>query len=174
MTGIDAMERVFDPTKYGAFADSSSIEATIPSLADPSLVDGAAEGTHVLSPIVQWVPTTPRDGTWDDHREALGDAVIRTLETVAPGSRRARRSPPGPDPARPRARLRPDRRASAPRGAGPRLVLRLAAAAGPRPLPDAAAGLYLAGSGAHPGGGVTGVPGRNAAREVLADLKRRR
>ena len=46
---------------------------------------GATEGTHVLSAHVQWVPTTPREGTWDDRREHLGDAVMRTLETVAPG-----------------------------------------------------------------------------------------
>ena len=75
MTGIDAVERVFDATKYGRFADELVVEATIPSLADPTLVEGAPEGTHVLSADVQWVPTVPRDGNWDDGREALGDAV---------------------------------------------------------------------------------------------------
>ena len=51
----------------------------------PSLVAGAAPGTHVLSALVQWVPATLREGTWDEGREALGDAVTRTLEAVAPG-----------------------------------------------------------------------------------------
>lgn len=79
------MERIFDTTKYGRLAESFVVEATIPSLVDPSLVEGAPEGTHVLSADVQWVPTTPRAGDWASQRDALGDAVIGTLETVAPG-----------------------------------------------------------------------------------------
>jgi len=174
MTGIDAMERVFDPTKYGRFADSLVVEATIPSLADPSLVAGAADGTQVLSAQVQWVPTTLRDGTWDEQRDALGDAVIRTLETVAPGlgSRIVARQVLTP------LDLERDYGLTGghPLHAEPGLDSFFAW----RPLLGSARyrmpvdGLYLAGSGAHPGGGVTGMPGRNAAREILADLKRRR
>jgi phytoene dehydrogenase-like protein len=174
MSGIDAMERVFDRSKYGAFADELVIEATIPSLADPSLVDGAAEGTHVLSAQAQWAPYALRDGTWDERRDAFGDAVVRTLETVMP---------------RLSARIR-ERRVLTPldleRDYGLTGGHPLHAEPGLdsfflwRPLLGWARyrmpleGLYLAGSGAHPGGGVTAVPGRNAAREVLRDLGRRR
>ena len=173
MTGIDALERVFDPTKYGGMADMLAVEATIPSLADPSLVADAAPGTQVLSAHVQWVPGTPRDATWDDRRESLGDAVLRTLETVAPGisARVVARQVLTP------ADLERDYGLTGghPLHAEPALDSFFAW----RPLLGWARyrmpldGLYLAGSGAHPGGGVTGVPGRNAAREVLADLKRR-
>lgn len=174
MTGIDAMERVFDASKYGTHAQELVLEATIPSLADPSLVEGAAEGTHVVSVDAQWVPTVPREGTWDDGREALGDAVVRTLETVAPGIGTRVRA---------RQVLTPldlEREYGLTGGHPLHAEPGLDSFFAWRPLLGHARyrmpleGLYLAGSGAHPGGGVTGVPGRNAAREVLADLKRRR
>ncbi|CAN5518452.1 hypothetical protein BH20CHL7_BH20CHL7_19510 [soil metagenome] len=174
MTGIDALERVFDATKYGDLADHLAVEATIPSLADPTLVADAAEGTHVLSAHVQWVPATPREGTWDDHREELGDAVLRTLESVAPGLT-----------ARVRVRqvLTPldlERDYGMTGGHPLHVEPGLDSFFAWRPLLGHARyrvaldGLFLAGSGAHPGGGVTGVPGRNAARVVLDDLRRRR
>ena len=62
-----------------------SLEATIPSLVDPSLVEGAPDGTQVMSVIVQYAPYALRDGTWDERREELGDRVVATLESVAPG-----------------------------------------------------------------------------------------
>jgi phytoene dehydrogenase-like protein len=173
-TGIDAMERVFDATKYGRTADQLVVEATVPSLADPSLVAGAADGLHVISAHVQWVPTTPREGTWDDGREALGDEVVRTLETVFP--RLARRIKARlvitPADLEREYGLTGGHPLHAEPGLDSFFVWRplLGHARYRMPL----AGLYLAGSGAHPGGGVTGLPGRNAAREVLADLKRRR
>lgn len=174
MTGIDDVERVFDATKYGRFAESLVVEATIPSIVDPSLVEGAADGTHVLSADVQWVPTTPLDGSWDERREALGDAVVQTLETVAPGLGARVRARQVMTP----ADLERDYGLTGghPLHAEPGLDSFFAW----RPLLGHARyrmpleGLYLAGSGAHPGGGVTGVPGRNAAREVVADLKRAR
>ena len=174
MTGIDAVERVFDATKYGRFADELVVEVTIPSLVDPSLVAGATEGTHVLSAHVQWVPTTPREGTWDDRREHLGDAVMRTLETVAPGITGRIRT---------RQVLTPmdlERDYGLTGGHPLHVEPGLDSFFAWRPLLGHARyrmpleGLYLAGSGAHPGGGVTGLPGRNAARAVLEDLRRRR
>jgi len=173
-TGIDAMEHVFDATKYGAMADDLVVEATIPSLADPSLVEGAPAGTHVLSAHVQWVPTALRDGTWDDRREALGDAVLRSLESVAPGLTARVRT---------RQVLTPldlERDYGLTGGHPLHVEPGLDSFFAWRPLLGHARyrigldGLYLAGSGAHPGGGVTGQPGRNAARVVLDDLKRRR
>lgn len=174
MTGIDAMERVFDATKYGAHAAELVVEATIPSLADPSLADGAPDGTHVLSAVVQWVPTEPRDGSWADARDALGDAVVATLETVAPGIAGRVRARQVLTPADLEAEY--GLTGGHPLHVEPGLDSFFAW----RPLLGHARyrmpldGLYLAGSGAHPGGGVTGLPGRNAAREVLADVRRRR
>ena len=173
-TGIDAVERAFDPTKYGAFADHLIVEATIPSLADPSLVAGAADGTHVLSAHVQWVPYELRDGTWEDHRERLGDGVVRTLETVMPGlSGRVReRRVLTPFDLERDYGLTGGHPFHAEPGLDSFFLWRPLLGWSRYRMPID--GLYLAGAGTHPGGGVTGAPGRNAAREVLADLRRRR
>jgi phytoene dehydrogenase-like protein len=172
-TGIDAMERVFDPPKYGDYAEDLVVEVTIPSLADPSLVADAPAGTQVLSAHVQWVPTTPREGSWDDRRDALGDAVVRTLETVMPGMAgriRARQVLTPLDLEREYG-LTGGHPFHAEPGLDSFFLWRplLGWARHRMPLD----GLYLAGAGAHPGGGVTATPGRNAAREVLADVGRR-
>ena len=172
--GIDAMERAHDASKYGRPSDSPIMEATIPSLADPSLVEGAASGTHVMSVIAQYAPYALRDGGWDDRRETFGDIVVKTLDSYAPGL----------------AGLVTARQVLTPldlerdyglTGGHPmhgehgldQFFLW-------RPLLGHARyrfgldGLYLAGAGAHPGGGVTGQNGQNAAREIVADWKKRR
>jgi phytoene dehydrogenase-like protein len=173
-TGIDAMERAFDAAKYGGIPERPVLEATIPSLADRTLVAGAQDGVHVMSVIVQYTPYTLSDGTWDERRDELGDTVMRTLEEVAPGL----------------SGLVTERQVLTPldleRDYGLTGGHPLHAEPGLdqfflwRPLLGHARyrlgidGLYLCGSGAHPGGGVTGLPGRNAAREIVADLRKRR
>jgi phytoene dehydrogenase-like protein len=172
--GIDAMERAHDAAKYGRPSDDPIMEATIPSLADPSLVDGAPDGTHVMSVIVQSAPYALRDGTWDDARERFGDLVVRTLDGYAPGL----------------AGLVTARQVITPLD-----LERDFGLTGGHPMHGeqgldqfflwrpllgharyrlALDGLYLAGAGAHPGGGVTGQNGHNAAREISGDLRRRR
>jgi phytoene dehydrogenase-like protein len=173
-SGIDAMERAFDASKYGRWSEHPVLEVTIPSLVDPSLVEGARAGTHVISVIAQYAPYALRDGDWDDGgREAFGDAVVAVLEAVAPGI----------------GKLVSHRQVLLPAD-----LERDYGLTGGHPLHGEAAldqwflwrpllghgryrialeRLYLCGSGAHPGGGVTGGPGQNAAREVLADLGRR-
>jgi phytoene dehydrogenase-like protein len=171
--GIDRLERAFDAAKYGRISDEPVVEATIPSLVDPSLVAGAADGTHVLHAHVQWAPRNLRGADWDGCREALADAVVSALDRVAPGI----------------AGLVTGRRVLTPLDlerdyglsgghpwhAEPALesffVWRplLGHAAYRMPVP----GLWLAGSGAHPGGGITGAPGRNGAREVVKALRSR-
>ena len=173
-TSIDAMERVFDASKYGRFAEQPVLEATIPSLVDPSLVSGAKDGTHVMSVLAQWMPKGLIAAEWDAQRDAVGDAVLRSLEAVAPGisSRVTVRQVLTP------ADLEREYGLTGghPMHAEPALDSFWLW----RPLLGSAryrmpvGGLYLAGSGAHPGGGVTGAPGRNAAREVLADRRKRR
>ena len=173
-TTIDTMEHAFDASKYGRISETPVIEATIPSLVDPSLVAGAKDGTHVLSALVQWMPRALVDGDWASQRDAIGDLAIRTLETVAPGlgSHVTARQVLTP------ADLEAEYGLSGghPLHAEPALDSFFLW----RPLLGWARyrmpvrGVYLAGSGAHPGGGVTGAPGRNAAAEVIADAKRRR
>ncbi len=173
-TSIDEVERAFDASKYGGISEHPVLEATIPSLVDPSLVAGAKDGTHVMSVLLQWVSPRVPAADWAARRDALGDLAISTLETVAPGigSRVTARSVLTP------ADLESEYGLTGghPMHAEPALDSFFLW----RPLLGWARyrmpveGLYLAGSGAHPGGGVTGVPGRNAAREVIADRKRRR
>ena len=170
--GVDALERAFDASKYGRVSDELVLEATIPSLVDRSL---APAGRHVMSIIAQWTPSTLREGTWDDAaRKTVGDAVVARLATVAPGI-------DGLVTARQVLTPGDIERELGPAGGHPyhgepgldqwfawRPMLGLARYRYP------VAGLYLCGSGAHPGGGVTGVPGRNAAREIVGDRRKRR
>jgi phytoene dehydrogenase-like protein len=178
--GIDAMERAFDATKYGRWSTQPIIEATIPSLADPSLVEGAQAGTHVMSVIAQYAPYELRGhrgqpaADWDLARENLGDTIMSVLESVAPGI----------------GKLVTHRQVLTPLDLERQYGLTgghpLHAEAGLdqffvwRPLLGharyriALERLYLCGSGAHPGGGITGGPGQNAAREILRDLRGRR
>jgi phytoene dehydrogenase-like protein len=168
--GIDHLERGADAAKYGRVSEHPFLEATIPSLSDPTL---APEGTHVMSVTVQWAPHRLRAGSWDRERDGLGDLVMKTLEGYAPGFSNLVTA---------REVLTPvdiERRFGLTNGhvlhAEPGLDQLFAW----RPLLGFAryrlpvAGLYLGGSGAHPGGGVTGRPGANAAREVIRDLRRR-
>jgi phytoene dehydrogenase-like protein len=173
-TSIDAVERAFDASKYGLLPASPVLEATIPSLVDPSLVEGAPDGTHVMSVVMQWMPPGLSAEAWAGRRDEVGDLAIRTLEAVAPGlgSRVTARQVLTP------ADLEAEYGLTGghPLHAEPALDSFFLW----RPLLGWARyrmpvdGLYLAGSGAHPGGGVTGTPGRNAAREVIADRRKRR
>jgi phytoene dehydrogenase-like protein len=167
---IDAIERAFDATKYGRIADPPCLEVAIPSLADDTLV---AQGRHVASVLVQYAPYHLRDGTWEGRRDELGDLVLRTLDDYAPGF----------------ADLVVERRVITPmdlerdfgltEGHPLHLEPSLDQFFAWRPLFGHASyrlvpeGLYLCGSGAHPGGGVTGGPGANAAREIYNDWVRR-
>lgn len=167
-----ALDRAADAVKAGRTAEHPLLEAAIPSLLDSSLVQDGAGARHVMSILVQGTPYHRRDGrSWDGDRDALGDAVVAELETVAPDI----------------GRLVVGRRVLTPldleRAYGlteghplhgePALDQWFAW----RPLLGFARyrmpieGLYLCGSGAHPGGGVTGWPGSNAARQIIADRR---
>ena len=169
--GLDYLEKAFDASKYGCVSDEPYLEATIPTLVDPTL---APQGTHVMSIVVQWTPHELRDGDWEAERERLGDLVVKTMEKYSPGLGElvtARQVLTPVDLEREYALT-----GGHPLHAEPGLDQFFAW----RPLLGHARyrfgieGLYLCGSGAHPGGGVTGAPGANAAREILADLKKRR
>ncbi len=166
---IDDVEKAMDAHKYGRIAETPILEVTIPTLLDPSL---APEGKHVASVVAQAAPRNLRSGDWAGERERLGDIVLATLERYAPGIGslvEARRIVTPED-------LETDYGLAGGHvyHAEPGLDQWFAW----RPLNGHARyrfaldGLYLAGSGAHPGGGITGGPGANAARQVLADLRR--
>jgi phytoene dehydrogenase-like protein len=172
--GIDPLERAHDAAKYGRWSDPPVMEATIPSLVDPSLVDGAAAGTQVMSVIAQSTPNALRDGTWDAQREAFGDAVVRTLDTYAPGLSgivTARQVLTPVDLERDYG-LTGGHPMHGEHGLDQWFLWRpLLGHARYRLALD---GLYLAGAGAHPGGGISGQNGQNAAHEILGDWKKRR
>jgi phytoene dehydrogenase-like protein len=172
-TGIDDLERAFDGSKYGRVSDRLVLEATIPSLVDPSLA--ARDGGHVVSVLAQYVPYRLREGAWDDAaRAALGEKVVSALEEVAPGIGSLVTAREVLTPADLEAEY--GLTGGHPYHQEPGLDAWFAW----RPLVGWARyrmpveGLYLVGAGAHPGGGVTGAPAHNAVKEILADRKRRR
>ena len=168
-TGIDYLERSADAAKYRQIAEEPLLEATIPSIVDDSL---APEGQHVMSVLFQSAPYTLRDG-WDDAaRDRVGDITVKTLERYAPGFGElvtARKVQTPPD---------LEREYGLSGGYAYHQEPGLDAFFAWKPILGHARyrfgipGLYLAGSGAHPGGGITGAPGANAARVISADLKR--
>jgi len=174
--GIDAIERAFDAAKYGRASDAPVLEATIPSLVDSSLVDGAPDGTHVMSISAQYAPFGLRSGSWDADgmADAFADRVLGVLDHLAPGltaSVRARQVITPLDLERDYG-MTGGHPLHGEQALDQWFLWRPFLGSGRYRLP--VEGLYLCGSGAHPGGGVTGQPGQNAAREILSDLKRRR
>ena len=172
-TGIDDLERAFDASKYGRVSDRLVLEATIPTLVDPSLA--AREGGHVMSVIAQYVPHRLRDAAWDDRaRTALGEKVVAALEEVSPGIGSLVTAREVLTPADLEAEY--GLTGGHPYHQEPGLDAWFAW----RPLVGWARyrmpveGLYLVGPGAHPGGGVTGAPAHNAVKEIVADRRKRR
>ena len=166
---IDGIERAFDAAKYGGFTDEPWIELTIPSIADPAL---APQGQHVVSAYVQYAPYRLRGTTWDAERDRLALAATRTIEQYAPGfqSTIVARTVVTP--------LDLERRYGLTGGHIFHGELSLDQWFVTRPLLGWAQyrtpidRLYLCGSGTHPGTGLDGRSGANAAREIIRDLKR--
>ena len=161
---VDYMERAYDHAKYGEFSRRPYIDMVIPSLTDPSV---APPGKHVLSCFVQYAPYKLTSGTWDEQREALGDAVIDTIAGYAPNIREIILH---------RQVLTPldlEREWGLTEGnifQGELTPEQLFFA---RPVPGWAQyatpirNLWMCGSATHPGGGIMGAPGRNAALRIL-------
>ena len=166
--GVDYMERAYDDAKYGRFSRHPYIDIVIPSLTDPSV---APPGKHVMSCFVQYAPYRLAEGTWDDQREALGDTVIDTLAQYAPNLRNIilRRQVLTP--------LDLEREWGLSEGNIFQGELTLEQLFFLRPAPGWAqyrtpvANLYMCGSATHPGGGIMGAPGRNAAMKILSDTR---
>jgi phytoene dehydrogenase-like protein len=164
---IDDVERAMDAVKYGHVSEEPVLEATIPSLTDPSL---APEGRHVMSVTFQAAPFALRDGRWSTERERVGEITVKTLERYAPGFGELVEAIEvvTPEDLESEYGLTGGHLQHAEPGLDQFFAWRpLLGAARYRFLFD---GLYLAGSGAHPGGGITGGPGANAAKKILKDL----
>jgi phytoene dehydrogenase-like protein len=161
---VDYMERAYDDAKYGRFSRRPYIDIVIPSLTDTSL---APPGRHVMSCFVQYAPYDLRGGDWDSQREAFGDTVIDTIAEHAPNIR---------DLILHRQVLTPldiERDFGLSEGNIFQGELTLEQLFFLRPVPGWAQyttpirSLYMCGSATHPGGGIMGAPGKNAADVIL-------
>jgi phytoene dehydrogenase-like protein len=169
-SSLDYLERAADDAKYGRFSRQPFLEITIPSLADPSL---APAGKHVMSVWMQSAPYTLREAAWPGQRDALGDAVVNAIEEYAPGFKSSILH---------RQVLTPLDLQETYGLSGGHLYhseMALDQIFFMRPVPGWARyrtpieNLFLCGSGTHPGGGLTGLPGYFAAREILKKRPRR-
>jgi phytoene dehydrogenase-like protein len=165
---LEFAERCYDIAKFGEIPEQLWVDCVVSSNADTSL---APAGKHILTCFVQYVPYHLKQGTWDQHRELLGDRVTKKIAEYAPNV---------PGAVLARQVLTPldlERTYGLTEGNIFHGDLRLEQLFFMRPVAGWAKyrtpvdGLYLCGAGTHPGGGVTGAPGHNAAHQVLRDWK---
>ena len=166
---LEFAERCYDIAKFGEIPEELWVDCVVSSNADSSL---APPGKHILTCFVQYVPYNLREGNWDEKRDLLGDRVVNKIAEYAPNVPRNVVA---------RQVLTPldlERTYGLTEGNIFHGDLRLEQLFFMRPVPGWAKyrtpirGLYLCGAGAHPGGGVTGAPGRNAALQALRDWKK--
>jgi len=164
-------ERCYDIAKFGEIPEELWVDCVVSSNADPSL---APSGKHILTCFVQYVPYHLREGNWDEKRELLGNRVVKKIAEYAPNV---------PNTIVARQVLTPldlERTYGLTEGNIFHGDLRLEQLFFMRPVSGWSQyrtpvdGLYLCGAGTHPGGGVTGAPGHNAAQQVLRDWKKGR
>lgn len=165
---IDYLEKAFDASKYGELSAEPHLEATIPTLLDPGL---APEGKHVMSVYVQFAPYKLKTGDWDSRRTELGSLVVKTLSEYSPNLSALVEA---------MQVITPQDLETKYGFTGGHVFhgeLALDQLFTMRPVLDWARyktpirGLYLCGSGTHPGNGLTGASGANAAKEIIHDLR---
>jgi len=161
-------ERCYDIAKFGEIPEELWVDCVVASNVDSTL---ASPGKHVMTTFIQYVPYRLREGTWDQKRELLGDRVVKKIAQYAPNV---------PNSILARQVLTPldlERTYGLTEGNIFHGDLSLDQLFFMRPVAGWAqyrtpiANLYLCGAGAHPGGGVTGAPGYNAAHKALRDWK---
>jgi phytoene dehydrogenase-like protein len=168
---IEYLERAWDDAKYGRTSERPYMEAVFPTVFEP---DVAPEGRHVALCFTQFGPYELAEGSWDTEREAYGQRIVGLLDEYAPGTADTVEhvevlAPPDIEERFGllggnifQGDMSPDQMFSF------------------RPIPGYGdyrtpiEGLYLCGSGTHPGGGVMAVPGRNCAEVVRRDVRRAR
>jgi phytoene dehydrogenase-like protein len=168
---LEFAERCYDIAKFGEIPEELWVDCVIASNADDSL---APVGRHIMTCFVQYVPYQLREGAWDEKRELLGDRVVKKIAEYAPNVANTIVA---------RQVLTPldlERTYGLTEGNIFHGDLNLEQLFFMRPVAGWSqyrmpiVGLYLCGAGAHPGGGVTGAPGRNAAHQAMRDWKRGR
>jgi phytoene dehydrogenase-like protein len=166
---VEYMERAYDDAKYGRYSRRPYIDMVIPTLTDPSV---APPGKHIMSCFVQYAPYHLKEGTWDQKREEFGDTVVDTISEYAPNLRSLILH---------RQVLTPldiETMFGLSEGNIFQGELTLEQLFFLRPAPGWAQyrtpvrSLYMCGSATHPGGGIMGAPGLNAAHMILRDWKR--
>jgi phytoene dehydrogenase-like protein len=165
---LQALDEAFSCFKHGDFSSDIAMEVTIPSVGDAPL---APAGQHVMSIVVQYAPYAARGG-WEESRDRLIDRVIETLSIYAPDLRQ--RIVAG------ELMLPPDieRKFGLPGGNWYHGDMEIDQLLMFRPAPELARyrtplkGLYLCGTGSHPGGGISGLPGQLAAQAAMSDRRR--
>lgn len=166
---LDYLERAADDAKYGRFSRQPFLEITLPSVADPSV---APAGKHVMSVWMQSAPYHLRESDWNSQRDLLGDTVINLIEEYAPGFKNSILH---------RQVLTPldlEQTYGLTQGHIHHAEMALDQISFMRPFPGWARygtpieNLYLCGSGTHPGGGITGLPGYYAAKRILNKSRR--
>jgi len=165
---IDYLERAFDASKYGEISAAPYLDVTIPTLLDPSL---APEGKHVLSAYFQFAPYSLRAGNWSDHRSELVNIVIKTLGAYSPNLASTVEGAHV---------ITPQDLESTYGFTGGHIFhgeIALDQIFTMRPVLDWARyqtpvrGLFLCSNGTHPGNGLTGASGANAAKEIIHELR---
>jgi phytoene dehydrogenase-like protein len=165
---IDYLERAFDAAKYGDYSPRPYLDITIPSLLDPGL---APAGAHVMSVYVQYAPYQLKHGDWHSRRDEFADNAIKVLSDYAPNLKELIVA---------RQVITPLDLEETYGMSGGHIhhgEQSLDQSFTFRPLIGWAQyrtpikGLYLCGAGTHPGGGISGGPGANAARETIKDFK---
>jgi phytoene dehydrogenase-like protein len=166
---VDYLERAWDAAKYGEIAPRPALVVMTPSAVDPSV---APAGKHLISIFGQHAPYALRDGNWDTQRDRLYEIVIDTLAQYAPDIRECI------DAAHVLSPVDLERIFALPGGHVHHGELSADQMFFRRPVQGAAdyrtpvKGLYQCGASVHPGGGVTGVPGHNAAQVVMRAERR--
>ena len=165
---VEYIERAYDEAKYGDFSHRPYIDAILPSMIDP---DMAPPGKHVMSCFVQYAPYELKEGTWPERREAFGDAVVDTLSEYIPNLKKIILH---------RQVLTPwdmEQTVGLTQGNIFQGELSLSQLFFLRPAPGVAgyrtpvSSYYQCGSGTHPGGGISGAPGRLAALQILKEWR---
>ncbi len=163
---VEYVERAWDDAKYGRPSRSPLIEMTIPTMYDKSL---APEGHHIMGIFLQYAPYTLTGTTWEEEREPYSQRILEVIEEYCPNIHDivVERQTLSPWDLEQRFGIAGGNIFHGEMAIDQMFVMR--PLAGHADYRTPVRGLYLCGSGAHPGGGVMGAPGHNCAREILKD-----
>jgi phytoene dehydrogenase-like protein len=161
---ITYLQQAYDPVKYGRYSEDPYLDIFIPTLSDPSL---SSDGAQLMSVTVKFMPYHLQDGKWDSTRDDLARLVTNKITEYAPGFEKLVKHQKVITP------LDLERDYDLPEGNLTHGEMTLDQFMWMRPIPGYGQyrapikNLYLCSAATHPGGGITGINGKNAAREIL-------